>query len=156
MTTCRALLWFLHWSYPYLSRYSPRPGVNIDVNKIDIYGLLRVTLVLTHLLSLPPPPPCRIHAPVIWVSIGSDNGFSPIRRQAIIWTNVWLLSIGPLGTNFSDILTKNTKMYQKMSSSKWRPFCLWGDELNTKISLSWMYKQFVTPLHTLFSINWLQ
>ena len=33
------------------------------------------------------------------VGIGSDNGSSPIRRQAIIWTNVGLLSIGPLGTN---------------------------------------------------------
>ena len=29
--------------------------------------------------------------------IGSDNGLSPGRRQAIIWTNVWILLIGPLG-----------------------------------------------------------
>ena len=36
--------------------------------------------------------------------IGSDNGLSPGRRQAIIWTNAWILLIGPLGTNFSDIL----------------------------------------------------
>ena len=36
--------------------------------------------------------------------IGSDNGLSPVRRQAIIWTNAWLLFIGPLGTNFSEIL----------------------------------------------------
>ena len=36
--------------------------------------------------------------------IGSDNGLSPGRRQAIIWTNVWILLIGPLGTNFSEIL----------------------------------------------------
>ena len=36
--------------------------------------------------------------------IGSDNGLSPGRRQAIIWTNDWILLIGPLGTNFSDIL----------------------------------------------------
>ena len=34
---------------------------------------------------------------------GSDNGLSPGRRQAIIWTNAGLLSIGPLGTNFSEI-----------------------------------------------------
>ena len=40
------------------------------------------------------------------VSIGSDNGLSPIRRQAIIWTNAGLLSIGPLETNFSEILIK--------------------------------------------------
>ena len=35
---------------------------------------------------------------------GSDNGLSPDRRQAIIWTNVRILFIGPLGTNFSEIL----------------------------------------------------
>ena len=31
---------------------------------------------------------------------------SPIRRQAIIYINTGLLSIGRLGTNFSDILIK--------------------------------------------------
>ena len=36
--------------------------------------------------------------------IGSNNGFSPKRRQAIIWTNAGILLIGPLGTNFSEIL----------------------------------------------------
>ena len=36
--------------------------------------------------------------------IGSDNVLSPDRCQAIIWTNAWLLLIGPLGTNFSEIL----------------------------------------------------
>ena len=35
--------------------------------------------------------------------IGSDNGLSPGRRQAIIWTNAEILLIWPLGTNFSDI-----------------------------------------------------
>ena len=36
--------------------------------------------------------------------IGSENGFSPVRRQAISWTNARLLLIEPLGTNFSEIL----------------------------------------------------
>ena len=36
--------------------------------------------------------------------IGSDNGLSTGRRQAIIWTNAGILFIGPLGANFSDIL----------------------------------------------------
>ena len=36
--------------------------------------------------------------------IGSDNGLSPDRRQAIIWTNAGILLIGPLGTNLSEIL----------------------------------------------------
>ena len=53
------------------------------------------------------------------VSIGSDNGVLPIRGQAIIWTSAGLLSIGPLGTNFSEILTKIqnfsfTKMHMKI------------------------------------------
>ena len=62
-------------------------------------------------------------------SIGSDNGLSPGRRQAIIWTSAGILSIGPLGTNFSEILIgiqtfSFKKMHLKMSSVKWRPFCL--------------------------------
>ena len=36
--------------------------------------------------------------------IGSDNGLSPRRRQAIIGTNAGILSVEPLGTNFSGIL----------------------------------------------------
>ena len=36
--------------------------------------------------------------------IGSNNGLLPGRRQAIIWTNVGILSIGPLGKNFSENL----------------------------------------------------
>ena len=35
---------------------------------------------------------------------GSDNGLAPGRRQAIIWTNAEKLLIGPLATNFSEIL----------------------------------------------------
>ena len=59
--------------------------------------------------------------------IGSDNGLSPGRRQAIIWTNAGILLIEPLGTNFSEILVRIQiflfkKMRLKMSSAKWRPF----------------------------------
>ena len=35
---------------------------------------------------------------------GSDNGLSPGRRQAIIWARARILLIGPLGTNFSEIV----------------------------------------------------
>ena len=61
--------------------------------------------------------------------IGPDNGLSPGRRQAIIWTNAGILSIGPLGTNFLEILIgiqtfSFTKMHLKMSSAKWGPFCI--------------------------------
>ena len=59
--------------------------------------------------------------------IGSDNGLSPGRRQAIIWTNAGLLLIGPLGTNFIEILIEILtfsfqKMHWKMASGKWHPF----------------------------------
>ena len=36
--------------------------------------------------------------------IGADNGLSPDRHQAIIWTSARILLIGPLGTNFSEII----------------------------------------------------
>ena len=35
--------------------------------------------------------------------IGSDNGLSPGRRQAIIWTNAEILLMRILGTHFSEI-----------------------------------------------------
>ena len=38
--------------------------------------------------------------------IGSDNGLALGRSQAIIWTSAWILLIGSLGTNFSEILIK--------------------------------------------------
>ena len=48
--------------------------------------------------------------------IGSDNGLSPRRRQAIIWTNAEILLIGPYGTNFSEILIEIlTFSFMKMS-----------------------------------------
>ena len=60
-------------------------------------------------------------------TIDSDNGLSPGRRQAIIWTNAGILLIGPLRTNFSEILIgiqifSFKKMHLKLSSAKWRPF----------------------------------
>ena len=61
--------------------------------------------------------------------IGSDNGLSPGRRQAITWTNVGILLIGPLGKNFIEMFIEIhtfslKKIHLKMSSGKWRPFCL--------------------------------
>ena len=60
--------------------------------------------------------------------IGSDNGLSPDRHQAIIWTNDGIMLIGPLGINFSESLIKIhtfsfTKMHLKISSVKRQPFC---------------------------------
>ena len=66
------------------------------------------------------------------VSIGSDNGLSSIRHQAIISTNVGLLSIGYLGTNFSEIFIKIesfsfTKIHLKMLSAKRRAILSRGE-----------------------------
>ena len=85
--------------------------------------------------------------------IVSDNGLSPDRRQAIIWTNDGILLIGPLRTNFSEILifTFSFKKFDlNMSSEKCRPFCLslnvlmalqhsngWTDSSETWHAMSW-------------------
>ena len=63
--------------------------------------------------------------------IGSDNGLSPGRRQAITWTNVGILLIGHLGTNFSEMLIEihtfsSQKIHLKMSSGiKNQNICIW-------------------------------
>ena len=69
--------------------------------------------------------------------IGSDNGLSPGRCQATIWTNAGILLIGPIGTNFNEILIEIyrfsfKKIHFKMSSGKWRTSCLSLSVLNEK------------------------
>ena len=78
-----------------------------------------------------------------WVSIGSGNVLSPIRRQAIILTNAPLLSTGPLGTNFSEIRIgffsfSFTKRISNCRLPAWRPFCSGGDELNHQSWYQWI------------------
>ena len=58
----------------------------------------------------------------------SDSGLLHGQYQAIIWTNVGILLIWPLGTNFSEILMKIItfsfkKMHLKVSTKRC-PFCL--------------------------------
>ena len=74
----------------------------------------------------------------IWFSditnIGSDNGWSPGRCQAVIRTNAGVLLIRPLRTSSSEMLIEIhifplTKTHLKMSSEKCRPFCLGLNEL---------------------------
>ena len=55
--------------------------------------------------------------------IGSDNGFSPGRYQASIWTNAGILLIGPIGANLSEFLIiihtfSFNEMHLKMSSAE--------------------------------------
>ena len=71
--------------------------------------------------------------------ISSDNGLAPSRRQAIIWTSVGILLIGPLETNFSEILIEIytfsfKKRHLKLSSANWWPFCLGLNELKSLYS----------------------
>ena len=97
--------------------------INICSQQITTYYFSAAVLSLTHWGRV-------THICVSKLTIiGSDNGSSPGRRQAIIWTNDGILLTGPLGTNFSEnlieILTLSfTKVRLKVSSAKWRPICL--------------------------------
>ena len=87
--------------------------------------------------------------------IGSENGLSPGRRQAIIWTNDGILLIGPFGTNFSEILIEIyafsfKKIDLKMSSGKWRPLCL---GLNV-LKHAWQIVNAVTPSEQHWIYTW--
>ena len=62
-------------------------------------------------------PPSAAYMRHYWVSIGSSNGLLSVQRQAITWTNAGLLSIGHLGTNFSEIQIEIQKFsFMKMIS----------------------------------------
>ena len=95
---------------------------------LGLYSLRKRNKMSCQQIPLTNLPQCPIYASVNWVSIGSDNGLTPVRRQVITWTNTALLSIGPLGTNFSEIWIKTqnvsfTKIQLKISPAKWRPYC---------------------------------
>ena len=120
------LNWISHnkvlWTYDTMSlkdsviNGSKAPRGNIKREKLTNWG--RVTHISVNKIII----------------IGSDNGLSPGRHQAIIWNNAGILLIGPLGINFSgtsiEIPTFSIKkMHLKMSSAKWRLFHLGLNEL---------------------------
>ena len=95
--------------------------------------------------------------------IASDNGLSPGRRQAIIWTNAGILLIRLLGTNFNEMLIEIVtfsfmKMCLKVSSAIWRQFCLglnvlMGWDMQELIITSYFFKWLAInitgdPLHS--------
>ena len=114
-------------------------------NNIYIYIYIYITLRSMHVWGI------ALHQKIIhflvlhicqWsvnrVSIGSDNGLSQVRRQAIIWTNTWLFWIRPQGKKLSEILVKYLdcfpmEMRLKRSSAKWRPVCAGEDEFSVVI-----------------------
>ena len=105
----------------------------------------KITLELTHRGRVAPI--CVGNLAIIC----SDNGLSSGRCQATIWTNAVILSIGPWGTNFSEILNENItfsfkKIRLKVSPAKWRPFCL-GFNVSS-------HKLFTMTVHT-WSLLWL-
>ena len=80
--------------------------------------------------------------------IGSDNGLLAVWRQVIIWTNAGILSIGPLRTNFTEILIpihifSSKKTHRNVSSAKCRPFCLSLNVLNCRCIKSYSIHVFV-------------
>ena len=86
----------------------------------------------------------------------SIRSLSPVRRQAIIWTNAGLSSIGHLGTKLSGIVIKInfsfTKRHLKISSAKWRPFCPGGDELIPWLLVIWRPATMVLSWLSVYSI----
>ena len=71
-----------------------------------------------------------MYALVKWVNIGSDNGLSPGRRQAIFLISAGILLIGPLGTNFGEIWIDIRAFHLKK--------CIWKCRLGKMIEiLSW-------------------
>ena len=101
----------------------------------NILTLFKPVLLKTHLPIVP-------HVCVNWVIISSGNGLAPVRRQAITWTNVGLLSIGLQGTNSSEIWIESLsflfkKMHLKMSSAKMGSILSRGRLLNDGIWRYW-------------------
>ena len=117
---CIVPCWLMLWC-------TTQPGISdFSTNMLCLTHWGRVTHICVNKLTI----------------IGSDNGLSPGRRQAIIWTNVGILLIGPLGTNFSEILIEIKtfsfkKMHLKMSSGKWQPSCL---GLNVLRGSDWFWR----------------
>ena len=62
--------------------------------------------------------------------IGADNDLSSGRRQVIFWTNVGMLSIEPLGTNFSEILIEIQENAFKYVVKKMAAILSWLQRVN--------------------------
>ena len=87
-------------SSPYLvhsGHWSTDAGI---VNLLTLWG--RVTHICVSKLTI----------------IASDNGLSPYRRQAINWTSVGILLIGPVRTSFIEIFIKNSYIFIEENESE--------------------------------------
>ena len=99
----------------------------------------------------------------------SDNGLLPTQHQAIIWTNVGLLKIGPLETIFSEIWMYSF-VYTSGHCRRWRSRMevkIMAGSLFVHCKIAYFYSvtaekwlivslpNFVTIRRTYFSISWL-
>ena len=118
-----------HYPMAIFCLFSASPIVYLSIcrHAVDYHIILDCVIASPDLIWL-----CtKGHLLTYWglVIFGSDNDLSPGRRQAIIWTDDGIFLIGPVGTNFSEILSEihifsfKKKLF-KASSAKWRPFCL--------------------------------
>ena len=82
------LLWNVEWVTYFILTKIIYLSIEISIKRLTHWG--RVTHICVSKITI----------------IGSVNGLSPERRQAIICTNVGILLIGRLGTNLSEILIK--------------------------------------------------
>ena len=60
----------------------------------------------------------RIYMSVNYTISGSENGLSPDRRQAIIWTNAGILLIGPLENKLYWNLNRNLYIFIQENASE--------------------------------------
>ena len=81
----------------------------------------------------------------IFVNIGSGNGLSPLHWLAITWTNVGILSIGPSGTYFSEILIQTQQFFFKKVHLKMAAILCWLQCVNPSSPQQWL----ISPLYYL-------
>ena len=91
------------------------------------------------------------------ITIGTDDGLLPGRRQAIIWTNARILLTGPLGKQFRDILIKIDifsfeRIHLKPFSAKGWPYCLGFNVLTPFCNLS--KQNYMKCISTFFAKGW--
>ena len=82
----------------------------------------------------------------ILANTDSDNGLSPVMRQAIIWTNAGLLSVGHPITNFSVIAIKiqTFSLWECIGKSHLQNVHF-ADDISLCISTSMSYKEDIRP-----------
>ena len=127
--------WQWHWWQIFLLKYyACGAEVGILQSIIDLYQYAKNianSRHMSHIIRYHNIPPVFLnhwgkvtYICVSKLNIASNNGLSPGRRQAIIWTSAGILWIWPIGTIVSEMLIEMhplsfKSMHLKMSSSKW-------------------------------------